>query len=142
MTTEEIALVKNSWKTLREVKPEIIGDVFYTKLFLESPELKPMFSSSMDKQAKKLITMLNVIIARLDRLDELTDDIRKLAVRHDGYGIRPAHYDLVGAALLWTLKTAMGLDWTDAVEKAWVKCYTTLSGAMISATNKHSKTLQ
>ena len=142
MTTEQITMVQNSWKSLRDVRPEIIGDVFYTRLFLESPELKPLFHSSIDKQSKKLVHMLNVVVARLDRLDELIDDIRKLAVRHVSYGVKPAHYDLVGAALLWTLKTALGLDWTDALEKAWTKCYTILAGAMIAATSKPETTLQ
>src|SRR5215213_10314211 len=64
MTQEEISRIKNSWRSLREVKPEIVGDVFYTKLFLESPELKPLFHGAMDQQSRKLINMLNVVVAR------------------------------------------------------------------------------
>ena len=138
MTTEDISRIKNSWKSLREIKPEIIGDVFYTKLFLESPELKPLFTGPREQQSRKLINMLNVVIARLDRLDELKDDIRKLAIRHTGYGVRPAHYDLVGAALLWTLKTALAAEWSEALEKAWVKCYSTLATTMITAGSHES----
>jgi hemoglobin-like flavoprotein len=93
----------------------------------------------MEQQSKKLINMLNVVIARLDRLDELKDDIRKLAVRHTGYGVRPAHYELVGTALIWTLKTALSAEWNDTLEKSWVKCYTTLSSTMITAADEESK---
>ena len=138
MTTEEISRVKNSWKLLREIKPEVVGDVFYTKLFLESPELKQLFHGPIEQQSRKLINMLNVVIARLDRLEDLVDDIRKLAVRHTGYGVRPAHYDMVGNALIWTLKTALGEEWTNALEQSWVKCYTTLASAMIEASDKHA----
>jgi len=135
MTTEEINLVKNSWKLLRYVKPEIIGDVFYAKLFIESPQLKPLFKSSVEEQSRKFITILNLIIARLENMEGLHETIRELAIRHKHYGVKTFHYEPVGYALLWTIETALGADWTETVGKAWAKCYTTLASVMIEATH-------
>ena len=50
MTEEQIVLVKNSWKVFRKIDAELIGDVFYSKLFLDNPELRKMFPSSMEPQ--------------------------------------------------------------------------------------------
>ena len=126
-------MIKRSWKVFREIDPSIIGDVFYSKLFSYNNGLRKMFPHNMDQQYRKLIDMISTIIARLDKLDELTNEISDMARRHVKYGVRPAHYKLVGNALLWTLKQGLGKDWTPNLETAWTKCYTLLSETMISA---------
>ena len=134
MTDAEIRLVKQSWKTLRAIDPVIVGDLFYSKLFIANPSLRNMFPKKMDEQYTKLMDMLSVIIARLDRMDELNEDIAAMARRHVHYGVRPAHYKLVGNALLWTLRQGLGQDWTLDVEQAWTKCYSNLADTMMRAT--------
>jgi hemoglobin-like flavoprotein len=44
----------------------------------------------------------------LDRLDELAPKLTSLGRRHAGYGVREAHYETVGAALLWTSSRGWG----------------------------------
>ena len=134
MTEAEIRLVKQSWKTLRAIDPVIVGDLFYSKLFMANPSLRNMFPKKMDEQYTKLMDMLSVIIARLDRMDELNEDIAAMARRHVHYGVRPAHYKLVGNALLWTLRQGLGQDWTIDLEQAWTKCYSNLADTMMRAT--------
>ena len=133
MTDAEIRLVKQSWRTLRAIDPGIVGDLFYSKLFMANPSLRNMFPKKMDEQYNKLMEMLSVIIARLDRMDELNYDIAAMARRHIQYGVRPAHYKLVGNALLWTLRQGLGQDWTLEVEQAWTKCYSNLADTMMRA---------
>ena len=70
---------------------------------------------------------------RLDKLDELTEEITAMAKRHAEYGLRPAHYKLVGSALLWTLQQGLGNDWNEEVHDAWAACYTVLAETMIGA---------
>ena len=132
----DIALIKKSWTDVSKIKPEILGDVFYTKLFYDHPELRKMFPQEMEEQNKKLIDMLNIIIERLENLDELKGEIIAVAKRHVDYAVKPEHYDMVGSALLWTLQKALGKDWTDELKSAWISCYTVLSGTMISAASK------
>ena len=114
---------------------QLTGDVFYSKLFIEVPHVKHLFKTSREIQSKKLIDMLSLIVGRLDRLDELTEEIKHLAIRHVDYGARPEHYHGVGAALIWTLKQGLGADWTAEVEDAWINCYKILSDTMIKAAN-------
>lgn len=133
MTEEQVALVKRTWKIFRDIDPVLVGDVFYSKLFVEYPSLKHFFKTSREIQSAKLVDMLSMIVGRLDRLDELTEDIKQLALRHVGYGVRASHYKSVGIALLWTLQQGLGVDWNDEVQAAWEACYKILSDTMINA---------
>ncbi len=133
MTTRQILLVKSTWKLFRNMDPVVVGDAFYSKLFSQHPSLRKMFPSEMSKQYQKLMDMLTTIVSRLDRLDELSDDIAEMAQRHEGYGVKIAHYKVVGDALLWTLEHGLGRDWTDEVREAWQCCYKVLADTMIGA---------
>jgi hemoglobin-like flavoprotein len=133
MTQQEIKLVKASWAHFRHLKAETVADVFYSKLFLDNPNLRKMFPPNMEEQYEKLVMTLNIVVARLHKLDELTADIAALAVRHKDYGVTPEHYKMVGDALLWTLKTGLGDDWNADTEGAWHKCYSLLAATMMNA---------
>jgi hemoglobin-like flavoprotein len=133
MTEEQIHLVKQTWKIFRDIDPAIVGDVFYSKLFVEAPEVKHLFKTPRKEQSKKLVDMISTVVGRLDRLTELTEEIRQLAKRHVGYGVKHSHYRSVGVALLWTLQQGLGADWNKDVENAWAGCYKTLSETMINA---------
>jgi hemoglobin-like flavoprotein len=136
LTKREITLIKKNWNIIRKLNPATIGDVFYTKLFYDNPELRKMFPKNLEEQYKKLVDMLNIIIARLEKLDELKAEIVNMAKRHVNYGVKPEHYNMVGTALMWTLQKALGREWTDDARAAWINCYAVLSGTMIAATAK------
>lgn len=133
MTTAQIKLIKKTWRLLRQVDTLLVGDLFYNKLFADTPSLRRMFPKKMDEQYQKLISMLNTIVARLEHMEDLTQEIICMARRHAGYGVRPAHYKMVGNALLWTLQHGLGSDWTPEVKEAWTACYSTLLHTMVQA---------
>jgi hemoglobin-like flavoprotein len=132
MTTEQIQLVRRSWKLFHGMDKALVGDAFYSKLFAEHPQLRKMFPKDMNQQYQKLVDMLNAIVSRLDRSAEIKLEIEAMGYRHLGYGVKPVHYKFVGEALLWTLQQGLGTDWTPAVEKAWLACYQELASAMIA----------
>lgn len=134
MTANEIHLVKYSWSVVERIDPVVAGGIFYKRLFESAPYLKPMFSESIPVQSKKLMTMISYVINRLDKLDTILEDIKNLARRHVKYGVQKEHYELVGAALLWTLEQALAALWTNEVKQAWANCYGLLSSAMLQAT--------
>ena len=136
LTKSETALIQKSWQLINKGDPAVVGDVFYSKLFFDNPELRKMFPENMEAQYQKFFDMLNTIIDRLDKLDVLKGDIVAMAKRHKGYGVNPYHYNLVGVALLWTIQKNLGNDWNDEVRSAWVNCYSILSGTMITVSNK------
>jgi len=133
MTREQILLVKKTWNIFREIDPVLVGDVFYSKLFFDMPYLEKLFHTPREEQSRKLIEMLSIIVGRLDNLDELTEEIKQLAIRHVQYGVKEPHYKAVGTALLWTLQQGLGKDWDEGVKEAWASCFNILSTTMINA---------
>ena len=133
MTTRQIQLVKNTWGIVASLDPVVVGNLFYNRLFEIAPEVKPMFRAPVEEQSKKLISMIAYVIHKLDKLDDIINEVAKLAKRHVTYGVEPAHYLIVGSALIWTLEQGLGEHWNEEAREAWVKCYTTLSNAMIEA---------
>ena len=131
MTNQQLKLVKQSWVLLREVNPALLGDVFYGRLFSTYPTLRAMFKGPMDSQYQKFVDMLSIIVARLDRPDTVAGQLSQLAQSHEGYGVKPEHYEPVGEALLWTLERGLGNDWNDQVRQAWIVCYESLTQAML-----------
>ena len=135
MTNDEIELVKSSWAKVKPIS-DAAASLFYGKLFELDPELKSLFPEDMEEQGKKLMKMINTAVNGLDRLEEIVPAVESLGERHVGYGVQDAHYDTVGAALIWTLGEGLGDAFTDDVKAAWVATYTTLADTMKGAAAK------
>jgi hemoglobin-like flavoprotein len=143
MTTNIIELVKQSWGVVAKMEMATVGELFYNRLFELMPEVRPMFSrSSLPEQSKKLLTMLGYVISKLDKLDEIMDEVSKLAQRHTKYGVKDEHYAAVGTALLWTLEKGLGDHWNDSIRIAWTEVYTTLAGAMMAVQKEEAAKLR
>jgi hemoglobin-like flavoprotein len=132
MTPQQVRLVKQTWKLLREISPTVLGDVFYGRLFFKYPFLRPLFKGPMDDQYRKFFDMLSLIVARIDLPDNLGPEIAALGRSHQGYGVQPSHYEDVKAALLWTLEVGLGNDWNETVGQAWEACYDGLAKLMLA----------
>lgn len=134
MDPEQVALVQDSWKQVLPIR-DTAAALFYERLFETTPEVRPLFTGDMTEQGRKLTTMLNTVVTRIDDLEGLVPAVQDLGRRHVGYGVSAAHYDDVGEALLWTLGTGLGEAFTDDVRSAWTTAYTTLAGVMIAASD-------
>ena len=133
MSQNNIALVKNSWAIVAQLEMEVVGGLFYNRLFEIMPSVKPMFRKTpMPEQSKKLLTMLSYVIGKLDKLEEIMDEVTKLARRHTQYGVKDEHYAAVGSALLWTLEQGLGELWNAELAAAWTEIYGILAGAMMA----------
>ncbi len=131
MTEQQIVLVKKSWKTFKAINPVIVGDAFYGQLFMSLPNFRSMLKITKEKQAEKLVEILNVIIGRLDKIEEITAELHHLALTHIGYGLKPEHYQTIGNALIWALEDGLGKYWDKNIEEAWTDCYAFLLQKMI-----------
>lgn len=133
MTTEKKLLVRRTWEQAAAAG-EAVAVLFYDRLFEIDPTLERLFAhSDMAAQRAKLLRALALAVASLDRLEALEPTLAELGRRHVGYGVRRHHYEVVGAALLWTLRRALGEAWTREAEDAWTEVYALVSGIMIAA---------
>lgn len=132
MTPQQIELVKSSWQKVVPIK-EKAAELFYAKLFELDASLKPLFKGDMKEQGRKLMAILNTVVTKLDQLGDIVPAAQDLGRRHGSYGVQPAHYDTVAAALLWTLAAGLGDAFTDEVKQAWTQAYGILAKVMIDA---------
>jgi hemoglobin-like flavoprotein len=131
MTPKQKSLVQNSFAQVAPIA-ETAAALFYARLFELDPALRPLFTTDIEEQGRKLMQMLAIAVAGLDDLDTLVPAVRALGKRHVGYGVRDDHYDTVGTALLWTLETGLGGAFTFEVREAWTTVYTILADTMKS----------
>jgi len=131
MTPDQVKLVQQSFARVAPIS-EQAANIFYDRLFEVAPAVRAMFPSDMTEQRKKLMATLAVVVNGLSNLEAVLPAASALATRHVAYGARPAHYPVVGGALLWTLEKGLGEAWTPDVAAAWTAAYATLSSYMIS----------
>ena len=129
MTPAEKRLVQTTFAQLVPIADQAAA-LFYSRLFEMDPSLRPLFKTDLQEQGRKLMTMIDVCVSGLDRLDQLVPAVESLGRRHAGYGVTDAHYETVGGALLWTLEKGLGVDFTPDVKAAWTSVYTVLATTM------------
>ena len=130
MTPDQMRLVQATWLRVAPMADAIV-ELFYRRLIAIDPTTHKLFrGTDMAEQRRKLLQMLAVVVRGFDNVDALVSTVEDLGRRHIGYGVTDAHYDSVGAALLWTLEQGLGRAWTPAVASAWSEVYGLLSGIM------------
>lgn len=132
MDQESIRLVQQTWKQVDPIREQAAA-LFYGRLFELDPSLRPLFKGDMAEQGRKLMNMLATAAMGIDRLDSIVGEVQALGRRHVAYGVQDAHYDTVGAALLWTLEQGLGEAFTPQVKAAWAEAYTLLADTMKQA---------
>lgn len=132
MTPDQVKLVQDSFQKVAPIATQA-GDMFYARLFEIAPEVRPMFPSDITAQRDKLLQMLTTAVSNLHQVEIIIPAVQDLGKRHVGYGVKDAHYDKVGEALIWTLKKGLGDSFTPPVKTAWAETYGTLAGVMKTA---------
>lgn len=123
MTPRQIQLVQRTWKIFQQIDHNLVGDIFYGKLFADHPALRKLFPKHMGMQHKKLVDMMSLIVTHMERPMLIAEAMRNSGQRHQTYGVKPDHYQYVGEAFLWMLEKGLGADWNEEVRDAWQQCY-------------------
>lgn len=126
-TQTQIKIVKQTWGQLRILEPELIGDVFFGKLILDSPEMNKLLKQDQlshpdNERNEKLIEVLSMVVSRLDRPGELKAVIPLLNAMLQRMKISASFYQQTCQALLWTLQQGLGSDWNPGTRQAWEAC--------------------
>lgn len=132
MTPDQISLIRESFAKVAPIAPQA-AELFYGRLFELDPSVRALFKGDMKEQGRKLMAMIATAVANLDNLAAVVPAVQALGARHVTYGVQPAHYATVGAALLWTLGQGLGEAFTPACHDAWAAMHGTVAGVMQTA---------
>src|SRR5919201_853420 len=64
-------------------------------------------------------------------LDAIVPKLRQLGARHVAYGAQPAHYPVVGSALIAAMAAVAGADWKEEYEAAWAEAFDVVAATML-----------
>lgn len=140
LTERKKRLVQSSFTKVAPIADKA-AEIFYAKLFQMDPEVKPLFKGDMKEQGAKLMSMIATAVNGLDNLEAIVPAVQNLGKGHVAYGVKASHYDTVGGALLYTLETGLGNDFTPEVKDAWTEVYTVLATTMKDAAAEVSPVL-
>ena len=129
LTKHEIEIVQRDWAKV-ELMGEAAATLLYDRVFTLDPGARALFPADISRQKTKLLRMLGSAIHGLSNPELLMPIIRYLGQKHERLGVQNHQYDTVGAALIWTLKLALGAEFDEEHEAAWVKVYGLLARAM------------
>ena len=129
MTPQQIHTIRKSFAELSR-HDQVAGRVFYRRLFELDPALRPLFKDDIEVQSKKLIDMLGILIAMLEQPLGLEMELRAMGARHLGYGVKDAHYAVVGQALLDMLSETLDGKFTPEIRTAWTALYGAVESLM------------
>ena len=135
MTPHQIQLVKKSFELVEPIASQA-ADIFYERLFSVAPSVRSLFVNDLRKQGAMLMQAIGLAVRNLDNPESILSTLHAMGRRHVAYGAQPAHYDVVGDVLLWTLEKGLGDTFTVEVGEAWAQAYALLSGEMIRGAQK------
>ena len=129
LSAETVDIVKSTVPILKE-HGEAITSRMYDRLFVEYPEVEPMFADTTSDQKARLANAVMAYAANVDNLDVLMPVVDSIAEKHVAAGVSSDLYPIVGGLLLGSMVDVLGpLD--DAVIDAWGEAYDYLASVFI-----------
>lgn len=96
-----------------------VADRFYSRLFTEYPQLRPLFPPDLDALSRHFTDTLTIVIEHLGRVTAVDTELRALGARHLQYGAQPQHYAVVRDVLVAAIEQQSGSDWNDELRRDW-----------------------
>ena len=132
MTDQDARLVQESWSQI-EFLQDMVGELFYTRLFELDPASRELFAVDARERQQKFAGFMSATVRALDRTETLLPVVRALGVRHPALATNDRFHADVALALLWTLEKSLRRDFTPAVKSAWIATYGVLSQTLRTA---------
>lgn len=125
-------LVQESFALVEPIA-EQVAEQFFKKLFELDPALRPLFTSDIAEQGRKLMATMALAVKGLDDPSKIIPALEVLGKRHLNFGVLDGHFDTFAEALLSTLENCLGDGFTPEVQDAWIAVYDFLASVMKNA---------
>lgn len=132
MAPEQVELVRKSFDAIWSVRRQL-ADRFYHRFFELAPDAQGLFPSDMERQHLKLMDAIAAIVGALDRRELFQSIIVQSGRQHAQFGVKSAHFDAFGAALIWGLEQEFGTAFTPELREAWMTLYRAVQSEMTRA---------
>ena len=130
ITEAQIKYIKQTWSKLA-AKSNALGDALYPKLFAKRPELETLFSVNKSTNSQKIFLFVMMIVTKLDKIENLMEELQNLAKRHVGYGVKIEDFEAFGEAFKESVQEILPAQTPQEALAAWGSLYDTVADAMI-----------
>ena len=141
VTPAQVELVQSSFQLVLPIA-DVAGMLFYERIFTLAPEARALFGDDIALQGSRTMAAVKTAVDGLGDIEHVAPFLVRLGARHVRYGVQPEHFDLVGAALLWTLEQGLGEAFTPEVHEAWVATFGVIARAMLIGMEQASASLE
>eukprot|EP00927_Polykrikos_kofoidii_P000374 TRINITY_DN10135_c0_g1_i1.p1 TRINITY_DN10135_c0_g1~~TRINITY_DN10135_c0_g1_i1.p1 ORF type:complete len:293 (-),score=70.72 TRINITY_DN10135_c0_g1_i1:141-1019(-) len=143
----DIDLVQQTFGRVAMLGADNVGKIVFMKIFKKAPQALQLFSFKADGlhpvhlfrsggpavgHATKVVGTVATAVSLLRDLDTLVPVLQELGLKHHGFGVLRAHYDVVGEALIESLQVGLGANFTEPVKNAWLKVFTIVKTTMLA----------
>lgn len=129
--SDETKAIVSATKPVLEEHGLAITTRMYERLFDEHPEVESLFAGAAPGQADRLAGAVLAYAEHIENIEVLVPVVQQIGVKHVAAGVEPAHYDVVGGALLGAMVDVLG-ELDPAVLDAWGEAYGFLADVFIS----------
>eukprot|EP00980_Cylindrotheca_fusiformis_P006964 scaffold1469_cov119-Cylindrotheca_fusiformis.AAC.8 len=150
-----IELVSSSWAKVKEV-PEYeknLGQLMFRRIFDLQPDATAFFpfaegysfddeemyeSIMFEKHIVGVVLSIDAAVGLLENGDMkgLDGALRDLGARHVAFGLNKSDYDLVGEALLFSLREIVGSGFDTRTKNSWAGVYAFIADTMMQGTTE------
>lgn len=138
MSTLSSRLLIESWALVNH-QSEQLASHFYARLFLSDPGLRELFPAHLEIHRSRLLgAIVTAIVTSAQENqdpDRLAAYLHGLGRDHRKFRVGPAHYSVVGSALIEALRLVGADRWTEAYDQAWREAYELIVTPMLAATH-------
>jgi methyl-accepting chemotaxis protein len=125
LTHKQVLILRQSWEKLRPGSRRLT-QALYERLFVQLPQVRHLFAEDMHEQSCKLAAVINFVMGKLHRLEDIFPDLRDIGKKHSAYAIPIEWYDAVGNSLVAEIKLSLTEDWDAELEEAWTALFQVL----------------
>jgi hemoglobin-like flavoprotein len=104
---------------------------FYDLLFERHPEVRPLFSDDLGRQAKMLRSAIVSVVDHLDDPIWLTETLGELGARHASWGVVAPMYGAVTECMVAAMAEIGGDAWTPQMNDSWIEALDAVAGLMM-----------
>ncbi|MDX1905028.1 MAG: globin domain-containing protein [Thermonemataceae bacterium] len=139
ITPQQIEKIRQSWGKLIAFSSKLSA-AHYQKLFEKYPDYQNLFHfTDMKKQKFQLSGAIALMVAKLEKLEDLEKDFKYFAKRHLDRGINPQDFLPFGQVLLESIGEVLGKEWTPEVRDSWQALYDTIAKAITKSMEEWKK---
>ena len=132
MTPQQQQLVLRSWKRIEPSTPDAV-DLYFKTLFAVDPGLRLNFPDDLDREGKRLFSVISTAVRMLDDVDDLVPVLQDFGRQYAARGVEDADYGTIGIALVNSLRHHLGPEFDAETQEAWIDAWSLMSGLAVES---------